>query len=106
MKRKFEITDAAGGGAFTVRVVTRASKAGIAGIQDDGVIKVRLSAAPGEGAENQELIDLLARVLGVETNRIEIVAGEKSRDKIISVDGVSPETLESMMLAAVEEGDD
>jgi len=98
MKRKFEITDASGGAAFNVRVVTRAAQAEVAGIQDDGVLKVRLTSAPEEGA-NEELIVLLAQVLEVDKDALEIVAGEKGRDKLISVDGIAPEVLEERLIS-------
>jgi uncharacterized protein (TIGR00251 family) len=98
MKRKFEITDASGGAAFSVRVVTRAARTEVVGIQDDGVLKVRLTSAPEDGA-NQELITLLAEVLEVDAGTLEIVAGEKGRDKLISVDGIAPEILEERLLS-------
>ena len=104
MKRNFEITDASGGAAFNVRVVTRATKAEVAGIQDDGVLKVRLTNAPDEGA-NEELIALLAEVLEVDASVLEIVAGEKGRDKLISVDGIAPEVLEARLISIVSDSE-
>ena len=106
MKREFKITDASGGAAFTVRVVTRASKAEIAGIQDDGILKVRLSEAPEGGAANQQLIHLLSEALEVPADAIEIVAGKDVRDKLISVDGISPEYLEEKLVSIVGDGSD
>jgi len=66
--RKFEITDARGGAAFTVRVTTRSDIAEIIsdiaeimGVQDDGALKIRLTAAgAGDEAANRELVNLLA----------------------------------------------
>jgi uncharacterized protein (TIGR00251 family) len=97
MTRPFKITDAQSGAAFTVRVVTRANKTEIAGIQEDGTLKVRLTAGPGDGGANQQLVEFLAERLGVEPHDIEIVAGENSRDKLISVSGVSPSELEERL---------
>ena len=104
MVRKFEITDASGGAAFNVRVVTRATKAEVAGIQDDGVLKVRLTNAPDEGA-NEELLALLAEVLEVDLDALELVAGEKGRDKLISVDGIAPEVLEERLTSIIGKPD-
>jgi len=96
--RKFEITDAKGGAAFTVRVVTRATKTQFAGLQDDGVLKVRLQSTPaGDPAANQELVEFLAVQLGVPLNKIEIVAGQNGRDKLVSVEGVTTEDVESKL---------
>lgn len=97
MTRPFKITDAQSGAAFTVRVVTRANRTEIAGIQEDGTLKIRLTAGPGEGGANQQLIDFLADRLGVEPDHIEIVAGENSRDKLLSVAGVTPSELEERL---------
>ncbi len=94
--RKYEITDARGGAAFAVRVITRASEAEVVGTQEDGTLKVRLVSSPaGDPAANQELIDLLAAKLGVSKDRIEIVAGANSREKVISVEGISTSDVES-----------
>lgn len=105
MKRKFEITDASGGAAFNVRVVTRTARTEIAGIQENGVLKVRLTSAPDDPGINSELIDLLANMLEVDKGQIEIVAGEHSRDKIISVDAISPAYLEEKITALVSDSE-
>lgn len=95
MTRKFEITDAVGGAAFTVRVVTRATATEVVGLQDDGSLKVRLQASPaGDPHANAELIGFLAGLLGVSPDRIEIVAGQNGRDKLVSVEGVSTDVVE------------
>ncbi len=98
MARKFEITDAKGGAAFTVRVVTRSAHTELAGIQEDGALKIRLIASPaGDPAANKELVDFLAGHLGVAANKIEIVAGANGRDKLISVEGVSTADVEAKL---------
>ncbi len=99
MKKNLEITNASGGAAFNVRVVTRASQTEIGGVGEDGILKVRLTAASAEGAANDELVNFLAKELGVEAAKVEVVAGREKRDKIISVEGVSPEVLEEKLLS-------
>jgi len=97
MNRKFEITDAKRGAAFTVRVVTRAQKNEIVGIQEDKSLKIRLTASPNDGQANDALIKFLAERLEVPENAIEIVAGRDSRDKWISVSGISTADLEDKL---------
>jgi hypothetical protein len=98
--RKFEIRDARGGAAFTVRVVTRAASTEIVGIQEDGSMKIRLMASPaGDPAANQELIAFLAAQLSVKKDKIEIVAGENGRDKLITVEGVTTDDIEEKLAA-------
>ncbi len=96
--RRFEITDARGGAALNIRVVTQAEKTEIVGVQDDGVLKVRLMASPaGDPAANQELIDFLAARLDIPTTALEIVAGASGREKIVSIEGVTIDQVEAMI---------
>src|SRR5262249_11706855 len=97
MNRKFEITDAKRGAAFTVRVVTSAQRNEIVGIREDRSIKIRLTASPSAGQANEALIKFLAERLGVEENAIEIVAGKDNRDKWVSVAGITTSDVEERL---------
>jgi uncharacterized protein YggU (UPF0235/DUF167 family) len=97
-KRNFEITDAKGGAAFTVRVVTRAEETEVAGIQEDGTLKIRLmSQSAGDAAANEELVNFLAERLGVDAKKIEIVVGQNAREKLLSVEGVTTADIETRL---------
>lgn len=88
--RNYKFTDPRAGIALGVRVVTRSAATEIAGRTEEGAVKVRLIASPAGSPEaNQELINYLAKQLGVETRKIEIVAGLEKSDKILSIEGVS-----------------
>ena len=82
-------------GAVTiiVKVVPRASKNQIVGIEGDA-LKIRLNAPPVEGKANDPLIAFLADALGVHRTQIEIVTGHTSRRKIVRVRGVSVQEVE------------
>lgn len=100
MSRKlgnFNITDAKRGAAFTVRVVTRAQRDELAGVQEDGTLKIRLMASPTDGQANVALIKFLAARLGVPEAAIEIVAGRENRDKMISVEGITTADVEERL---------
>jgi uncharacterized protein (TIGR00251 family) len=97
MTRKFEITDAKRGAAFTVRIVTRAQRNEIVGIQEDGSLKIRLMASPTEGKVNESLIAFLAERLDVPVTAVEIVAGRDNRDKWISVEGITTADVEERL---------
>ncbi len=73
---------------LTVKVVPRASRNELAGVQN-GVIRIRLTAPPVEGAANQALVEFLADRLGVPRRNVEIVAGHTGRQKVVSVSGLS-----------------
>ncbi len=100
LRRKFEIRDAVGGAAFAVHVITRAERAEIAGVHESGALRIRLTASPSdpEGI-NRELIAFLAEWLHVAPGAIEIVAGLKGRDKLVSVDGLNPAALDERLEA-------
>ena len=51
----------------------------------------------GQPAANEELIFLLADALGVDPDRLEVVAGTGSPDKLISVEGVSTADVEACL---------
>ncbi len=73
---------------LAIRVVPRASRAGIAGVRGEAVL-VRLGAAPVDGAANAELVDTLARALDLPRRAVTITAGARSRTKRVRLEGVS-----------------
>jgi uncharacterized protein len=74
-----------------VRVTARASRDELAGLRD-GVLHVRVSAPPVEGKANQAVCKLIARALGVGKTSVSVVKGERSRAKVVRIEGVEPET--------------
>lgn len=71
-----------------VRVVPRAKRNAIE-LDEDGGIKVRVTAVPERGKANAAVIALIAKALGVPKRNVEVVRGHTSRDKTISIDGVT-----------------
>ena len=83
--RRYKLHNGKKGAALTIRVTPRSRKTEFGGVMEDGTIRVRVAAPPVEGKANTALVKFLAKVLGVRKNRIDIVAGEKGLDKIISI---------------------
>ena len=77
---------------FSVKVVPRSSRTAIAGILN-GMLKVKLSAAPEKGKANESLVEFLADTLGIKRNTITITSGLTSPVKTIQIAGVSTETI-------------
>ena len=89
-----------GGVTFAVRVQPRAPKSGLAG-EVDGVLKIRLAAPPVEGQANEELIRLLAELFDAPRRRIAILSGQTSRNKVVSVSGISIGEAERVLAEAL-----
>jgi len=86
-----------------LRVVPGASRAGIVGRYGDAW-KVRVAAAPEAGKANDALLDLLARTLDLPRRNFEVSAGKTSRDKVVVLDGLTCEAVDSLLAAAAERG--
>jgi uncharacterized protein (TIGR00251 family) len=73
---------------FEVRVAPRASRSRVIGVVD-GVLKVALTAAPVDGAANEALRTLIAKALRVSRSNVEIVRGERARNKLLRIHGLT-----------------
>ena len=102
-RKELNITDASQGAAITVKIVPKANRTEIVGIQEDGTIKIRLMAPPVEGEANEELISFLAEFLEVDAHNIEILAGANNRRKLITVLNVRAEDVEARVRSAAIE---
>lgn len=71
-----------------VRVQPRASSDELVAVRA-GVLVVRLTAPPLEGRANHALCRLLADRLGVRAASVSVFRGERSRDKLVRVEGLS-----------------
>ncbi len=76
---------------LTVRVTPRGGRDAVEGwTRDEGdrpVLKVRVAAAPADGAANAAVIALLAKALKLPKSSLALIAGETARVKRIKVPG-------------------
>lgn len=82
-----------------VAVKPRSSRSAVLGVKE-GALEVALRAAPAEGAANDELRSLLARVLEVRKGDVAIVLGASSRGKVVEVHGVSVDEVRARLARA------
>jgi uncharacterized protein len=87
------IRETKNGLSFDIHVNPHASRAGIAGLAE-GMLKVKVTAPPVEGAANEAVIALLSKKLGIRKSQIKIYAGAKGRKKMILVGDISKSDLE------------
>lgn len=78
-----------GGVVLALRVRPCSTRQGIGPVEGD-TVTVRLNAPPVEGKANKALVSLLAESLDIAKSRIEIVSGARGRNKVVSVEGLSP----------------
>lgn len=70
-----------------IKVEPRSSRSGITGFYGEG-LKVKLASPPVEGKANKELIKVLAKKFGIRKKDVEIIKGEKSKNKVVKLYGV------------------
>lgn len=92
-----KFADGQTGAAITVKVTPHAPRTAVAGIMGDGTIKIQVAAPAEEGRANQALIEFLAATLGISAGSIDIVAGQTSERKLISLLGVTPGVVEEKL---------
>jgi len=81
---------------ISVRVRPGASREEVAEVVD-GVLFVRVGAPAHDGRANRALCRLLAKRLGVPPSRVEIVRGQRSRDKLIEISGLDQATVDAAL---------
>jgi len=73
---------------INIKVEPRSSRAGIVGPYGNG-LKVKLTSPPVEGKANKELIEVLAKGFKLRKKDVRIIKGEKSKNKIVRLNGVT-----------------
>jgi hypothetical protein len=69
---------------LNVRVIPHARQDRI--VEEGNRLKVYLTAPAIEGKANKALVELLAEHFKLKRNRVRVLRGEKSRDKIVEID--------------------
>ena len=95
MNSHLHLREAKGGVLFEIQVNPHASRAEIAGIRD-GILKVKVTAPPVDGAANEACIKLLAKELGLKKSQMEIFTGAKGRKKTIQVKDITRSELDKI----------
>jgi uncharacterized protein (TIGR00251 family) len=79
-----------------VRLGARASRDELIGLRD-GVLVAKVTAPPVDGKANKALCKLIAKRVGVPPSHVSVVRGEKSRDKLVRVEGASLATVRAAL---------
>jgi uncharacterized protein (TIGR00251 family) len=84
------------GATFAIRVQPRAARTAISGTVGDA-LKVSVSAPPLDGRANVAVVEFFSEVLSVPRSAVQVVAGERSRNKIIRIAGRSGAEVQRML---------
>ncbi len=82
---------------LAVRVTPRADRNSVASVRDDGVVLVRVTAAPTDGQANKAVLETLADALKLKKSQLTLAGGETSRDKRIQICGLSAQEIKSRL---------
>jgi uncharacterized protein (TIGR00251 family) len=95
------LQSSAEGVILRVRVQPRASRCEITDVNEE-YVKVRVNAPPVEGAANRACRDYLAKQFGIAKGRVEILSGERSREKRFLLKGIDKDTISSQLSEMLE----
>ncbi len=70
------------GRQLTVKVIPKAAKTELAGIDSSGMLRIRLKAVPEKGEANKELLKFLSKAL---KQQVRLVRGASSRKKTVEI---------------------
>jgi len=73
---------------LAAKVTPNAGRNEISGFKE-GVLQVKIGAPPDKGKANKELVDFLSEKLGIKKSAVLIIKGQTSRNKVITVEGLS-----------------
>jgi uncharacterized protein (TIGR00251 family) len=81
------ISERNGSAHVTVRLTPRASREEIVGPRG-AALAVKVNAPPVDDRANAALRKLVAKALGIAPNRVQVVHGHKSQNKLLRLEGV------------------
>ena len=79
-----------------LHVQPRARRNEITGIHN-GALKLKVVAPPVEDAANRAVVQFFASLLKIPKSRLTIISGQKSRDKVLRIEGISQTDLLSRL---------
>jgi uncharacterized protein len=83
-----QVHETAAGLEVKLHVLPRAKRCEISGLHN-GALKVRVTAPPVDDAANRAIIEFFSALLDISKSSLCIVAGLKSRDKILQIKNLS-----------------
>lgn len=79
-----------------IRVLPRASKCEIAGLQGDA-LRIRITEPPVDGRANDACVRFLAALFDVSKNRVTLEAGHRSKSKRVLISGLTGRDIRAVL---------
>lgn len=79
-----------------LHVTPRGSRNEITGWRDD-ILCVKITAPPVEGAANAAIVKFIADSLKIRKSQVDLVSGDKSREKVLRITGLSDADIRSRL---------
>jgi uncharacterized protein (TIGR00251 family) len=89
------------GWILPVRAQPGARKNGPMG-ERDGALKIAVTAPPADGRANKAIIETLCKLLDVKRSQVQLISGDRSRDKRFLIVGCAKEQLLERVAALAE----
>lgn len=77
---------------LSVRITPGAKRNAITALKE-GIWCIKIAAPPVEGKANEELIAYLSQLLGVRRSSLSVLKGRTSRNKLVSVSGLTQQDI-------------
>jgi uncharacterized protein YggU (UPF0235/DUF167 family) len=90
--------DGFSGSALAVRVVPDSTSTTLAGVLEDGTVIIRLTNAADDKALNQSLLIYLCSILEIPLKDLDIAAGEKGNEKLVSIINLDAHSVQERIL--------
>lgn len=97
-RKKFKLSEGKTGAALAVFVVPGAQHNRVEQVLKDGIVKVSLTDPSQGGQANQSLVKLLAETLDVPPAKVDVIAGENSAEKLVSILGLDADSVNERIL--------
>lgn len=89
----------AAAGTLSIKVIPNAPRTEIAGWLGD-TLKIKVHAPALEGRANEELCAFLAEKLVLPRRAVTLLQGEKSRQKVVRIDGLDTPAIQQRLFSA------
>jgi hypothetical protein len=95
------IRETASGIEVPLHVQPRARRSGIAGFHG-GALKLKLTAPPVDQAANRAIVEYFASLLDMPKTCFRLASGEKSRNKVLAIAGISARSFLALISKELE----